>query len=394
MSHRNAAGLKKTIGRMEAAWDSFLARSCQESSEAIIVEATSREDMVAGILMQCSRRKATGLGVPFLLDTHTAPPTLHHDPLMTCRLTLPEGVALLRKECLHAALEHDTRRRGRDTKIWSMATEIVVARMVDNLPGWCLQPSDLDLPPSLHSASAERIYDFISQRCASWARTISIASVLLAAPLRACPQPGVHAATTTRQVAMRMLSTLGDLDADLPVIEEHLAESERTERLRCDVTRWFMARRVIGSTTDWKRPSRRSGKPPGRRPERKLRLAFVLDTSISVELRTHVRFVSILDYLIESACASIVLVESDREVRRITELDHRARPASVRGRGRTDLQAPLDFLARHQPAVDGIIFCTDGKAEPPRHVGVPVLWLLPAGCRSPAAWGDVLFLED
>lgn len=381
------------LDRMDRSWEELRSRPSSLSEEAVFYQLAKTSHLFSAVLLQCRKEHAPGAGTPYSVVTKGGFPTLLIDTLLAPKLTMQEAIACLKMEATHVLLEHDKRRQDRDPFVWSLSTEVAAGRLVRWLPGWFIHPEDLDLPPSLHDAECEALYDFIVERSEEWADAIRIRRLLTSLPTRSVPGAGPHGSSRMKQVVLKAVSSCRTHELERYAAQlERLDENDETEEIELSIEHWFLGLPSGQVSTDWKRISRRTGEVPGRRIELKKRVAVVIDTSRSVPKGTLQRFRRVTRFLMDTLRASILLVQSDVIVRRTHDLDRDELPLSIEGRGRTDLQAPLRYLETTEPSLAGAIFATDGKAEPPTEPPFPVCWLIPPGGRRPARWGECVYL--
>lgn len=125
-----------------------------------------------------------------------------------------------------------------------------------------------------------------------------------------------------------------------------------------------------------RRPSKRYGTYPGIKVKRLYRLAVIIDTSGSVNTEFFGEFFAEIHGIWRQG-AHVTVVEADNTVRKSWEY-RGERPPSTRGRGGTQFDPALAWVAAAVPAFDAAIYFTDGLAPSPTvRPGCEVLWVLP-----------------
>lgn len=126
--------------------------------------------------------------------------------------------------------------------------------------------------------------------------------------------------------------------------------------------------------TTLKRPSRRYGKIPGIKIQRKQRLLVAADTSGSIEKQDLEIFFSEIYHLWRSG-AEIFILECDSKIRNQYHYQGQT-PEYVQGRGATNFNEPIQ-IGNSDPRPDGLIYFTDGRADPPQvKARFPILWII------------------
>jgi predicted metal-dependent peptidase len=154
---------------------------------------------------------------------------------------------------------------------------------------------------------------------------------------------------------------------------------------------------TLRSESSWARPNRRFIQRglylPGWSRAGAGRIAFVLDTSGSISARELAVYTSnVLGLLEETGPEVVALLQCDTEVRRVEYLraDDGFDRIEVAGRGGTLFQPAFDWIADNGFDPRAIIYATDlGCADKPEDPGVPVIWLTPTTGRT-MPFGTVL----
>ena len=130
------------------------------------------------------------------------------------------------------------------------------------------------------------------------------------------------------------------------------------------------------------RPSRRFGfEQMGSRYDFTTRLLVAIDTSCSVGSEELGRYLHVINTFFKYGIEEIDVVMFDTRIESDPLTLKKARKMKslpVKGRGGTDFQAPVDYLADH-PCYDGLIIITDGYAPVPTvpvHMVPRLLWVI------------------
>ena len=130
------------------------------------------------------------------------------------------------------------------------------------------------------------------------------------------------------------------------------------------------------------RPSRRFGfEQMGSRYDFTTRLLVAVDTSCSVGSEELGRYLRIINTFFKYGIEEIDVLMFDNNIQNDPVTLKNARKAKelqMKGRGGTNFQAPVDFVAAH-PEYDGLIIITDGYAPTPvvpAHLAARLLWVI------------------
>jgi len=111
-----------------------------------------------------------------------------------------------------------------------------------------------------------------------------------------------------------------------------------------------------------RRPSKRYGTSPGIKVKRRNKLLVVLDTSGSVPKEEIQKFFGELHQIWRSG-AEVIITECDADVQSMYHYKGKV-PEDINGRGGTNFDPPI-VIANQQIKPDGIVYFTDGFANPP-----------------------------
>jgi len=142
---------------------------------------------------------------------------------------------------------------------------------------------------------------------------------------------------------------------------------------------------VLRGEVSWARPNRRYIQQglylPGWRRTGAGRIGFVLDTSGSISANElSVYTAAVLGILEETGPEAVALIQCDAQVQRVDYIEpgDSFDRIEVHGRGGTQFQPAFDWIAESPFAADAIVYATDLKcSDEPRDPGIPVIWLTP-----------------
>jgi predicted metal-dependent peptidase len=148
----------------------------------------------------------------------------------------------------------------------------------------------------------------------------------------------------------------------------------------------------------WSRPNRRHIQNglwlPGRRKSGSGEVAFVVDTSGSIDAVTLAKIAGAAVGVVEETGPSrLVMIQCDSSVKDVQEFGPGDAPHDivVRGRGGTRLQPAFDWIAANMDA-DAIVYATDlDSVDQPSDPGVAVTWLV-IGSKTPG-FGTVVRMD-
>ena len=131
------------------------------------------------------------------------------------------------------------------------------------------------------------------------------------------------------------------------------------------------------------RPSRRFGfEQMGSRYDFITRILVAVDTSGSVGSEELGRYFNVITTFFKYGIQQVDVLMFDWEIQgdvmKLDEAKKRKQEFKVQGRGGTNFQAPVDYLAKH-PEYDGMVVITDGYApvpDIPPHCKAKLLWII------------------
>lgn len=329
-------------------------------------------------------------------------------------------IGVIAHEVLHVVNKHHLRRGDRQPKLWNVAADLLINRL--------LVEDGYDLP-------ADLLFD--RERRFAGLPTETIYARLLEEQRRQSGQPGENGSTgpdnfrdgappepenveradsggiaparhwgevrdlTTPSGAPLAPSQGRRAESDLDLhIRQAAAAAKRAGKLggtleemiavATDHTDWRDRFRsafdgTLRGEASWSRPNRRFIQHglylPGWRRTGPGRLAFVLDTSGSISARElSVYTAAVLGILEETAPEEIALIQCDTEIRHVEYL----KPGDgfskieVHGRGGTRFQPAFDWVAESGFAPSAVVYATDlFCSDVPKDPGLPVIWLTP-----------------
>jgi predicted metal-dependent peptidase len=147
---------------------------------------------------------------------------------------------------------------------------------------------------------------------------------------------------------------------------------------------------VLRGEVSWARPNRRFIRHgiylPGWRRTGAGRIAFVLDTSGSISAdELSVYTAAVLGILEETGPEAVALIQCDAEVQRVDTIQpgESFDQIEVHGRGGTRLQPAFDWIAESGFGADAIVYATDLHcSDQPQDPDLPVIWLTPTRNRT------------
>ncbi len=294
---------------------------------------------------------------------------------------------LLMHELLHLLLAHPWQRAAAVPWLFDLAADSLVDSLMRK--EWRLPRQDV-LPETIRRYLPEgqmdiwKWYDAVAHwKLSDWVRKQVTEGFLPRKKHETWLHAGVLAQMRVRRIWEECRAVVGagvQIDvADWSVATQVLWQVDPTTQVGPDWRRVLqLFARKSGRTAlrhTVKRPSKRYGKVPGIKIDRRCRLAVAIDTSGSVTPGELAIFAHELRRLWRAG-AQLVVLECDYRIRK--EWGYRGQPlAYVHGRGGTDFQPALNWAASHH--MDGLVYLTDGMgAVPQRPHRLPVLWLISA----------------
>ena len=156
---------------------------------------------------------------------------------------------------------------------------------------------------------------------------------------------------------------------------------------------------TLRGEVSWARPNRRFIQHglylPGWRRTGAGRVAFVLDTSGSISAHELAVYTAgVLGILEETGPEQLALIQCDTEVRHVTYLQagEGFDRIEVMGRGGTRFQPAFDWIAESGFAPSAIVYATDLLCnDTPEDPGTPVIWLTPTRGRT-MPFGEIVMV--
>lgn len=328
---------------------------------------------------------------------------------------------VLAHELYHVLLGHFRRQLGRQPERWNLAVdaEANYRLMCD---GFTL-PTDAVLYPSQGGRSAEAIYHWLFDHPQPDIDQPFDRHGDLMAPALIDHSDGIIVLDPdysplqvdhdmARQIVQQWQDRLqrlvqesspGAIPAGLKLIVDNMAPS----RVYWRTALQEFVSRYLGSSLTWSRVNRRHWARglylPGRQGTR-ISLMLAVDTSGST--RQHLpTFLAELKALMQSADhVELHLIECDAVIHRERVItspedltasgdDSPAEGITLMGGGGTSFHPVFERAEALMP--EGLVYFTDGRGSAPENAPrFPVLWVLPEGGRTPAAWGQVVSMVN
>jgi predicted metal-dependent peptidase len=324
-------------------------------------------------------------------------------------------MGVIAHEVLHVVNKHHLRRGDRDPKLWNIAADLLINRLL--LDDDYHLPSDgvFDRERRFAGLATETIYERLreaiqeagggghgeeappadgsnghdSEQTAapapSWGEVRDLTAENGRALTAAERRQADHDLDMRLRQAAAAAKRVGKLSQGYREIVE--ASSDRVDwRDRFRTT--FDG--ILRSESSWSRPNRRFIQRglylPGWSRAGAGRIAFVLDTSGSISARELAVYTgNVLGLLEETGPEVIALIQCDTDVKQVDYIhagDGFDR-IEVVGRGGTLFQPAFDWIADNAFDPRAIIYATDlGSADQPHDPGVPVIWLTPTRGRT------------
>jgi len=146
-----------------------------------------------------------------------------------------------------------------------------------------------------------------------------------------------------------------------------------------------------------KRESRRLGElAKGRRTNRRLSVAVITDTSLSITDENLAQFSGHLMKIWRNG-VKVTVIEADAAITDIYEFKGKINRVNYSGGGGTSFIPPFEHIEKTKMEVDLVIYLTDGWGTAPDKFNIPTIWcLIPEGVVPSAAsggkvtWGDIV----
>ena len=335
-------------------------------------------------------------------------------------------MGVIAHEVLHVVNKHHLRRGDRDPRLWNIAADLLINRLLED-DNYVLPANGLfDREKQFAGLPTETIYARLLKQPPPLpdrrqGGTSADTSSRGEGEERSTENDGIEPARTWGEVRDLTAKSGRKLNAsarrqaehDLDVrIRQASAAATRAGKSSAATTQMIQAatdrvdwrdkfRMAFDGTlrgeVSWSRPNRRFIQHglylPGWRRTGAGRVAFVLDTSGSInERELSVYTAAVLGILEETSPESVSLIQCDTEVRRVDVLQagETFDQIEVIGRGGTLFQPAFDWIAGSGLTPSVIVYATDLRCRDiPENPGIPVLWLTPTRVRS-MAFGDII----
>lgn len=361
------------------------ARANDELGRAVI--ALIREEPFFGHLLSSINRDITSKTPNAGVSFRNGRPLLSVNPGFFVNETPIEGQqsAIIKHEVLHLLLDHAGRLRpDMDSDIFNLAADVVINQLVGEK--WPLPPGaihldsfDFELPPDMTVEwyyrelleRADQIPDDMQSGHSDHEQWDTVAGEDDAI--------GEHEMNKAiRDARDRSGESFGLVPAEIQELVEASIERLQPSVDWRRVLRLFTtsSRRTRISNT-LRRPSKRYGTYPGTKVKRFQRLAVIIDTSGSIKEDSLLEFFTEVRAIWRQG-TEVTIIEADNAVRDVWEYRGQV-PDRTRGRGGTQFDPALQWVADANPRFDAALYFTDGQAPPPKVLpGCDVLWVLTA----------------
>lgn len=155
-----------------------------------------------------------------------------------------------------------------------------------------------------------------------------------------------------------------------------------------DVFNWkTYFRRLLGSIYDVnirstrRKESKRFEDAAGIQHKKKVSILVAVDTSGSVSQRELQEFFSEIDYVYKAG-ARVTILQCDTQINAVEDYDGKNLP-TIKGRGGTDFNPPVDYYVEHKKEYASLIYFTDGEAPLPNKHPQGMVWVISSlGCHQ------------
>jgi predicted metal-dependent peptidase len=349
-------------------------------------------------------------------------------------------MGVIAHEVLHVVNKHHLRRGDRDAKLWNVAADLLINRLLED-DRYLLPPDGLfDRDRRYAGLPTETIYARLLEQQHKAERSDDRRSSNQASAGEATGSGNGHDPTASGQTSSHAMPHQGEAHSENGVFParhwgevrdmtkpngQRLSPTERIQaehdldvRIRqaaaaakrvgkfdtalremveiatdrvdwCDKFRMAFDG-VLRGEVSWARPNRRFTQHgmylPGWRRTGAGRIGFVLDTSGSISAtELSVYTAAVLGILEETGPEVVALIQCDAEVQRIDYIQSGESfdRIEVHGRGGTRFQPAFDWIAESGFGADAIVYATDlNCSDQPTDPGLPVIWLTPTRNRS------------
>jgi predicted metal-dependent peptidase len=128
-----------------------------------------------------------------------------------------------------------------------------------------------------------------------------------------------------------------------------------------------------------RKPNRRFNSGPALKIKQKKRTLVAIDTSGSVSNEDLIEFFNEI-YHIHKSGTYVDIIECDAKIQRVYEYKGQREEIEVQGRGGTDFEPVMKYLAEHRNEYANLIYLTDGECCSPQTQPMkPMLWVHSSG---------------
>lgn len=341
--------------------------------------------------------------------------------------SIKERVAILEHECKHLIFNHIAREAGRDHKLWNIATDLTINQGIDNLPDWVVTPKTIEQQMGIKvpkGLTSEAYYSLLKQNSDSMEFSdngdgsthvtikdgkgnvkgeFDIESPGMHDKWEESSQDGEMTEEVIKQAVQKAQETTERHAGTVPGdVQQYIDELMKPPVIPwwSIVRKWVGTRVRSGAKFSLKRPNRRYGEfQKGKIPVRKLNVAFVIDTSGSVQDEELQEFIVEMKAIMSSYKSKVTVIECDYNVQKVYQLTpHMKIDTKFKGRGGTSFKPPFEYIEENKLPIDLLIYFTDLEGDfpekPPKY---PVLWIAINGVPQyggKAPFGDVLDMKE
>jgi len=323
---------------------------------------------------------------------------LFYNPIFVTTMSDVELVGLYAHEVLHPAMQHHTRREGRDHDLWNEAADYAINPLI--LDAGLSLPEGALLDAAYQGLSAEQIYQRLLTKQKQdggqgqpggqgQSKKKQPGEVLDA------PEPASDAAEW--QVAVKQAAQAAKMMGSLPGSFASVIERETAPKVDWKAELRKFVQLTAAADYSWKMPNRRYIAGGLYMPEIKSEsmppLVLVLDTSASTSDVRATFTAEVSAIADECQPERVYIIHCDARVHHV-EIFERGEPVLItefHGNGGTSFIPPFEYLDAEQIEPAALIYLTDLEGRFPDAPSYPVLWASTTDAVAP--FGDTLLIE-
>lgn len=318
------------------------------------------------------------------------------------KLSMPESKGLIAHEIMHLALNHHTRRQGRDHELWNIAGDLAINR--DLIECGFVLPTGGLFDPQYKGMSTEHIYSVIeknpeSNKPCPW-------GIVLDGDSGSLNPKSIAEQENEWQIAVGQAAELakqaGKLQGNIELIIRDIVSPKVDWR---EVLWPFMCS-LINDEYNWNRPNRSYISEDEYLPSLKSQgcgpIAFVFDTSASTQ-NYYEQFIGELNAVLnEVKPAQVIVVQTDYTVQDVKILEHgetlKDTDISIKGYGGTAFTPSFKYLYDNHYDLEAIVYLTDLEsstsdfAEANLYATSPTLWVS-TNTHLEAPFGQTVYMQ-